>query len=82
VIPKVRLVGDYELNQEAAAHHGPMIEGDIAAAPYLRHKEHLDVYDDHHAAEYDADEGDMNWLNNLNSKVGAGHVLPSMVGPP
>jgi hypothetical protein len=70
-IPRVRLVADYELNQEAAAHHGPMIpQGNMAAAPYLRHKEHLDMYDEHKAAEYDADDDDMKWLDSINSKVG------------
>lgn len=68
-IPLVRLVADYELNQEAAAHHGPMIQGDMAAAPYLRHKEHLDMYDEHTSAEYDADDDDMTWLDSINSKV-------------
>jgi hypothetical protein len=47
-----------------------MIEGSIAAAPYLRHKEHLDMYEEGHAAEYDADNDDMAWLDNINSKVG------------
>lgn len=70
-IPRVRLVADYDLNQEAAEHHGPMIEGDMAAAPYLRHKEHLDMYDEHDTAEYDADDADIKWLDNINSKVGS-----------
>lgn len=68
-IPKVRLAADYDLNQQAAEHHGPMMESGIAAAPYLRHKEHLDMYDDQHAAEYDADDQDMAWLDSINSKV-------------
>lgn len=74
VIPKVRLTADYDLNKQAAAHHGPMIDGDIAAAPYLRHKEHLDMYDEHQAAEYDADEDDIAWLDGINSKVCWAHV--------
>jgi hypothetical protein len=74
----VRLVADYNLNKEAAEHHGPMIEGDMAAAPYLRHKEHLDMYDDQHAAEYDADDSDIAWLDSINSKVRTGcHIISS-----
>jgi hypothetical protein len=48
-----------------------MIEGDMATAPYLRHKEHMHVYDDHHSAEYDADDEDIAWLDKINSKVRA-----------
>lgn len=48
-----------------------MIEGDMATAPYLRHKEHQHVYDDHHSAEYDADDEDVAWLDKINSKVRA-----------
>jgi hypothetical protein len=79
-IPRVRLVADYDLNQEAAEHHGPMIEGDMAAAPYLRHKEHLDMYDEHHSAEYDADDADIKWLDNINSKVGLRSSSSSCAG--
>jgi len=70
VIPRVRPAADYDLNLQAAAHHGPMIEGDIAAAPYLRHKEHPDIYNEHQPAEYDADEDDIAWLDSINCKVG------------
>lgn len=72
-IPRVRLVSDYDLNKEAAEHHGPMIEGDMAAAPYLRHKEHQDMYDEHNAAEYDADDDDIKWLDSINSTVRQQH---------
>ena len=67
-IPKVRVIEDYHMNQQAAAHHEPMIRGNIAAAPYLRHQ-HPGVYDEHQQAEYNIDDEDVAWLNNLNAKV-------------
>jgi hypothetical protein len=67
-VPRVREVPDYELNQQAAVHHGPMVQGDINAAPYLRHKELLPgMYDDHHQAEYDADDEDMAFIAGINN---------------
>jgi hypothetical protein len=69
-IPRVREVEDYALNQQAAAPFGPMISGDIAAAPYIRHKELLPgMYEEHEVPEYDADDKDMAWLHNVNTKV-------------
>eukprot|EP00775_Hariotina_reticulata_P013022 gene13022-13151_t len=67
-VPRVREVPDYELNQQAAAHHGPMFHGDINAVPYLRHKELLPgMYDEHHQAEYDADDEDMAFIAGINN---------------
>jgi hypothetical protein len=69
----VREVEDYALNQQAAAPFGPMISGDIAAAPYIRHKELLPgMYEEHEVPEYDADDKDMAWLHNVNTKVSSG----------
>ena len=66
----MREVEDYALNQAAAAPFGPMISGDIAAAPYIRHKELLPgMYEEHQVPEYDADDKDMAWLHNVNTKV-------------
>lgn len=67
-IPKVRIIDDYHLNQQAADHHGPMISGNIAAAPYLRHQQ-PGVYDEHQQAEYVVDDEDLAWLNSSNTKV-------------
>eukprot|EP00878_Enallax_costatus_P026716 GHUV01028698.1.p1 GENE.GHUV01028698.1~~GHUV01028698.1.p1 ORF type:complete len:297 (+),score=88.60 GHUV01028698.1:302-1192(+) len=67
-IPKVRVIEDYHLNQQAAAHHGPMIRGNIAAAPYLRHQQ-PGGYDEHQQGEYNVDDEDVAWLNNTNSKT-------------
>jgi hypothetical protein len=72
----VREVEDYALNQQAAAPFGPMISGDIAAAPYIRHKELLPgMYEEHEVPEYDADDKDMAWLHNVNTKVSCGIAL-------
>ncbi|WIA32219.1 hypothetical protein OEZ86_003068 [Tetradesmus obliquus] len=75
-IPRVREVEDYALNQAAAATFGPMISGDIAAAPYIRHKELLPgMYEEHQVPEYDADDKDMAWLHNVNTKNGQNNGL-------
>lgn len=69
-VPRVRTVEDYHVNQQAAAHHGPFIEGPVAAAPYLRHKHVLPgMYEEHQPTEYDVDDDDIAWLGKMNAKV-------------
>lgn len=76
MIPRVREVADYAANQQAAAHHRPMVPGDIAAAPYLRHKELLPgMYEEHQVTEYDLDDRDLAWLSNVNTKVSSSRAL-------
>lgn len=75
-MPQVRNVQDYHLNQQAAAQHGPMIDGDIAAAPYLRHQQLLPgVYEENQPTEYSIDDEDVAWLNNINTKVRSSVVV-------
>ncbi|KAF6255061.1 hypothetical protein COO60DRAFT_253980 [Scenedesmus sp. NREL 46B-D3] len=59
-----------------------MINGDIAAAPYIRHKElRPGMYEEREVPEYDADDKDLAWLHNVNTKNGQnGSLFAAAVG--
>jgi hypothetical protein len=71
-VPPVRAARDYHLNRQAAEPHGPLFGSALAAAPYVRHKEHQDHYEEQLTAEYDADDADAAWLTGVNAKGGGG----------